>query len=173
MPTLKVRFFKYNFYHDQRLLFQHVSIKFPLRCNLSCLPIGTINIKDNDSLAARVAVEIGADLAILMSDVDGIYNKPPSKDEARIMHTFVPSDLKNIEFGGASDVGTGGMESKVKSALWALDHGVSVVICNGMQYNTIRKIYAGERTGSFFTNAEDVSVPVEVMAINGKIIAAL
>jgi len=129
---------------------------------------GTINIKDNDSLAARVAVEIGADLAILMSDVDGIYNKPPSKDEARIMHTFVPSDLKNIEFGGASDVGTGGMESKVKSALWALDHGVSVVICNGMQYNTIRKIYAGERTGSFFTNAEDVSVPVEVMAINAR-----
>ena len=118
-------------------------------------------------------MEIGADLAILMSDVDGIYNKPPSKDEARIMHTFVPSDLKNIEFGGASDVGTGGMESKVKSALWALDHGVSVVICNGMQYNTIRKIYAGERTGSFFTNAEDVSVPVEVMAINGKSIAAL
>lgn len=104
-----------------------------------------------------------------MSDVDGIYNKPPSHDEARIMHTFIPSDLHNIEFGGTSDVGTGGMESKVKSALWALHNGTSVVICNGMQYNTIRKIFNSERVGSFFTLAEDVSVPVEVMAQNGKI----
>ena len=131
--------------------------------------IGTPGIKDNDSLAARVSVEIGADLAILMSDVDGIYNKPPSHDEARIMHTFVPSDLKDIEFGSASDVGTGGMESKVLSALWALKNGTSVVICNGMEYNSIRRIFKGERCGSFFTNAEDVSVPVELLAQNGKI----
>ena len=103
-----------------------------------------------------------------MSDVEGIYNKPPSQDEARIMHTFVPSDLNSIEFGKASDVGTGGMESKVKSALWALENGTSVVICNGMTHNTIRKVFAGERCGSFFTNAEDVSIPVEVMAHNGN-----
>ena len=127
-----------------------------------------IGIKDNDSLAAKVAVEIGADLAILMSDVDGIYNKPPNEDGARIMHTFLPSDLNNIKFGAASSVGTGGMESKVKSALWALERGTSVVICNGMEYNTIRKIYNGSRTGSFFTNAEDEGIPVEVMAQNGK-----
>jgi delta-1-pyrroline-5-carboxylate synthetase len=133
--------------------------------------IGTPGIKDNDSLAARVGVEIGADLAILMSDVDGIYNKPPSHDEARILHTFVPSDLKDIEFGGASDVGTGGMESKVLSALWALKNGTSVVICNGMQFESIRRIFRGERCGSFFTNAEDVSVPVELLAQNGRIIS--
>ena len=103
-----------------------------------------------------------------MSDVEGIYNKPPDHDGARIMHTFVPSDLPSIKFGEASNVGTGGMESKVKSALWALDRGTSVVICNGMEYNTIRKIFAGQRTGSFFTNAEDESIPVEVMAQNCK-----
>ena len=85
------------------------------------------------------------------------------------MHTFVPSDLKDIEFGSASDVGTGGMESKVLSALWALKNGTSVVICNGMEYNSIRRIFKGERCGSFFTNAEDVSVPVELLAQNGKI----
>ena len=124
-------------------------------------------------MAAKVAVEIGAELAILMSDVDGIYNKPPSQDGARIMHTFVPSDLSTIEFGACSNVGTGGMESKVKSALWALDRGTSVVICNGMEYNTIRKIFAGQRTGSFFTNAEDESIPVEVMAQNGKLIRSV
>merc|ERR1712218_3517 len=102
-------------------------------------------------------------------DDDGIYNKPPTHDEARIMHTFVPSDLKDIEFGKASDVGTGGMESKVLSALWALENGTSVVICNGMQFDSIRRIFAGERCGSFFTNAEDVSVPVELLAQNARI----
>ena len=97
-------------------------------------------------MAAKVAVEIGAELAILMSDVDGIYNKPPSQDGARIMHTFVPSDLSAIEFGACSNVGTGGMESKVKSALWALDRGTSVVICNGMEYNTIILLRISQRS---------------------------
>ena len=108
-----------------------------------------------------------------MSDVDGIYNKPPSHDESRIMHTFVPSDLNTVEFGEKSDVGTGGMESKVKSALWALHNGTSVVICNGMTHNTIRRIFASERVGSFFTMSEDITVPVEVMAQNGKIYSHL
>ena len=57
------------------------------------------HFQDNDSLASRVAVEIGADLAILMSDVDGIYDKPPSHDNARVIHTFVPSDVGKVEFG--------------------------------------------------------------------------
>merc|ERR1719403_111998 len=83
---------------------------------------GSLAIKDNDSLAARISVEIGADLAILMSDVEGIYNKPPSADDARIMHSFIPKDLETVEFGEKSETGTGGMESKVKSALWALEH---------------------------------------------------
>ena len=65
-------------------------------------------LKDNDSLASRVAVEIGADLAILMSDVDGIFDKPPSQDNSRVIHTFIPSDLSKIEFGAKSNVGTGG-----------------------------------------------------------------
>ncbi len=128
---------------------------------------GTLGIKDNDSLAARVAVETKADLAILMSDVEGIYDKPPSAGNARVMHTFNPRDVSNVKFGAKSDVGTGGMESKVKSALWALENGVSVVICNGMKYNTIRKIMRGNKIGSFFTKAEPDVVPVELMAKNG------
>lgn len=54
-------------------------------------PEGVLGIKDNDSLAARVAVETKADLAILMSDVDGIYNKPPAEEDARVMHSFHPN----------------------------------------------------------------------------------
>ncbi len=135
-------------------------------------PEGVLGIKDNDSLAARVAVETKADLAILMSDVDGIYDRPPSASigdgSARVLHSFHPKDFDQIEFGEKSETGTGGMESKVRSALWALDNGSSVVVCNGMRYNTIRKIMAGEKVGSFFTKADGDAVPVEVLAKNGR-----
>ena len=43
-----------------------------------------------------------------MSDVDGIFDKPPSQDNSRVIHTFIPSDLSKIEFGAKSNVGTGG-----------------------------------------------------------------
>ncbi len=75
-----------------------------------------------------------------------------------------------MTFGTKSNVGTGGMESKVKSAMWALDHGSSVVICNGMKYNTIRKIIDGEKIGTFFSQATNDSSPVDVMAKNGLLI---
>ena len=77
-------------------------------------------------------------------------------------------DANKIAFGEKSESGTGGMESKVKSALWALDNGSSVVICNGMKYNTIRKVMRGEKVGSFFTKTESETIPVEVLAKNGE-----
>jgi delta-1-pyrroline-5-carboxylate synthetase len=129
---------------------------------------GILGIKDNDSLAARVAVETKADLAILMSDVDGIYDKPPAYDNSRVMYTFNPCDLNLVKYGEKSAAGTGGMESKVKSALWALENGSSVVICNGMKYNTIRKIMAGQKLGSFFTQAEPDVMPVEILAKSAR-----
>ena len=103
-----------------------------------------------------------------MSDVDGIYDKPPSHDNARVIHTFIPSDESKVEFGAKSNVGTGGMESKVKSALWALDNGTSVVICNGMKYRTIRKIIDGEKVGTFFARNNVDGQPAEILAKNGN-----
>lgn len=63
-----------------------------------------IAIKDNDSLSAMLAANIQADLLILMSDVDGIYNKPPWEDGARLMHTYTSSDRNSIQFGTKSKV---------------------------------------------------------------------
>ena len=99
---------------------------------------GMLNITDNDSLACRVAVEVGADLSILMSDVDGIFNKSPAEEGAKIFSYFNPKDIDKITFGEKSNLGTGGMESKVDSASYALNHGCSVIICNGLKYSTIR-----------------------------------
>ncbi|XP_032591564.1 delta-1-pyrroline-5-carboxylate synthase isoform X1 [Drosophila grimshawi] len=130
-----------------------------------------IPIKDNDSLSAMLAAEVQADLLILMSDVDGIYNKPPWEDGAKLMHTYTSDDVNSIEYGTKSKVGTGGMDAKVKAATWALDRGVSVVICNGMQEKAIKTIVGGRKVGTFFTESTESAntVPVEVMAENARI----
>lgn len=136
---------------------------------LSSLGKKIISLKDNDSLAAMLAAEVQADLLILMSDVDGIYTCPPSQEGARLIHTYT-SDMRDIvQFGKKSRVGTGGMDSKVKAATWALERGVSVVICNGMQEKAIKTIIEGRRLGTFFTDAAPVSsASVDVLAENAR-----
>ncbi|XP_066145413.1 delta-1-pyrroline-5-carboxylate synthase [Euwallacea fornicatus] len=129
-----------------------------------------ISLKDNDSLAAMLAAEVQSDLLILMSDVDGIYNKPPWEPGARFLHTFSSEQRQTIEFGQKSKVGTGGMDSKVNSAIWALDRGVSVVICNGYAKEAIKTILSGRKIGTFFTDSAVVgSVPTEVIAENARV----
>ncbi|KAM3958459.1 delta[1]-pyrroline-5-carboxylate synthase isoform 1-T1 [Aphomia sociella] len=127
-----------------------------------------IGIKDNDSLSALLAAEIQSDLLIMMSDVDGIYNKPPWEDGARMMHTYTSKE--QVQFGQKSKVGTGGMDSKVNAATWAMARGVSVVICNGMQEKAIKTIISGRKVGTFFTDyVTTSSTSVDVMAENARL----
>ncbi|XP_063696390.1 delta-1-pyrroline-5-carboxylate synthase [Culicoides brevitarsis] len=129
-----------------------------------------LNIKDNDSLAAMLASEVQADLLILMSDVDGIYSKPPWEDGARLMSVCTLDDINSIKFGEKGKVGTGGMDSKVKSAAWALDRGVTGIICNGDQEEAIKKIISGRKVGTFFTQSSaGGSATVEVLAENARV----
>lgn len=66
-------------------------------------------------------------------------------------------------------VGTGGMDSKVSAATWAMDRGVSVVICNGMQEKAVKTIVGGRKVGTFFTESlAGSSNSVEAMAENGN-----
>jgi len=113
-----------------------------------------LKITDNDSVACSIAVEVGADLVILMSDVEGIYDKPPSHEGAKLLDYVTPKDLHNILFAGTSAVGTGGMQSKVESGSYALEHGCSAVICSGLNFNTIRNIMSGMKVGTMFTPLE-------------------
>ncbi|CAF4708124.1 unnamed protein product [Rotaria sp. Silwood1] len=125
-----------------------------------------IVINDNDSLAARLAVLISADLLLIMSDVNGLYTEPPPLEGSRLLYTFCPKqDLQLISFGPRSKVGTGGMESKVKCASWALDHNVAVVISNGQIDKAILHIIDGKKIGTFFTNAPAEKIPVDVQAL--------
>uniref|UniRef100_A0A8C6Q415 Delta-1-pyrroline-5-carboxylate synthase n=1 Tax=Nothobranchius furzeri TaxID=105023 RepID=A0A8C6Q415_NOTFU len=129
---------------------------------------GIISIKDNDSLAARLAVEMKADLLITLSDVEGLYNNPPGTDDAKLIDTFYPGDQQSITYGTKSRVGIGGMEAKVKAALWALQGGTSVVIANGtnpkVTGHVITDIVEGKKVGTFFSEIKPAGPSVEEQA---------
>lgn len=126
---------------------------------------GVISIKDNDSLAARLAVEMKADLLIALSDVEGLYNSPPGTDDAKLIDIFYPGDQQSITYGTKSRVGIGGMEAKVKAALWALQGGTSVVIANGthpkVTGHVITDIVEGKKVGTFFSEIKPAGPSVE------------
>jgi len=91
-----------------------------------------IKFGDNDRLAALVAVLVEADALVLLSDVDALYDMPPTKEGAKRIHTVkFGEDLGGVEIGGSStNVGTGGAVTKVSAAKVATEAGVSVLLTN-------------------------------------------
>src|ERR1700757_3742005 len=89
-----------------------------------------IRFGDNDRLSALVAHLVGADALVLLSDIDGLYDSDPRKvSESRfIPEVSGPADLEGVVAGQSSHLGTGGMASKVSSALLAADAGVPVLL---------------------------------------------
>ncbi|GFQ04808.1 delta-1-pyrroline-5-carboxylate synthase [Phtheirospermum japonicum] len=84
---------------------------------------------DNDSLAALLALELKADLLVLLSDVEGLYSGPPNDPNSKMIYTYVKQKhLGAITFGDKSRVGRGGMTAKVKAAVGAADAGTPVII---------------------------------------------
>lgn len=84
---------------------------------------------DNDSLAALLALELKADLLVLLSDVDGLYSGPPSDPQSKLIHTYVKAKHQTeITFGDKSRLGRGGMTAKVKAAVHAANAGIPVII---------------------------------------------
>ncbi|KAH0623859.1 hypothetical protein JD844_007030 [Phrynosoma platyrhinos] len=140
-----------------------------------------ISVKDNDSLAARLAVEMKTDLLIILSDVEGLFDSPPGSDDAKLIDIFYPGDQQSVTFGTKSRVGMGGMEAKVKAALWALQGGTSVVIANGthpkISGHVITDIVEGKKVGTFFSEVKPAGPTVEQQAemarAGGRSLAAL
>ncbi len=109
---------------------------------------------DNDRLSAIVAALIGADLLILLSDIDGLYTDDPRTNEKAQFISLV-SEITGefLNMGKAtsgSDVGTGGMAAKLAAARIATDSGSDMVIANGEQVEVIHQIIEGEEKGTLF-----------------------
>lgn len=112
------------------------------------------NFGDNDRLSAIVAALIGADLLILLSDIDGLYSDDPRKNkDAEFISLVREITPKLLEMGKAetgSDVGTGGMAAKLAAARIATDSGADMVIANAGKVDVIQRIFNGEEVGTLF-----------------------
>lgn len=113
-----------------------------------------IQFGDNDRLSAIVAALIGADLLILLSDIDGLYTDDPRKNpQARfisLVEEITPELLSMGKDTSGSDVGTGGMSAKLAAARIATDSGSDMIIANGEDVDIVHDLMKGEDKGTLF-----------------------
>ncbi|MFQ6036820.1 MAG: glutamate 5-kinase [Sedimentisphaerales bacterium] len=108
---------------------------------------------DNDRLSALVASKIDADLLIMLSDIDALYDKNPRKfaDAQPIPAVYeITADIVRSAAGTSSKYGTGGMKTKIEAAKIASNAGCRMVLANGRLKNVIGRIMAGEEIGTIF-----------------------
>ena len=110
-----------------------------------------VNFSDNDILSVLVASAIGADMIIILSDVDGLYTADPQEPGAQLIKTVdaITPELKS-SLNGKSKLGRGGIQSKIKAAEIATSCGIPVVIANSRRENVLLDILAGKDVGTFF-----------------------
>jgi len=112
-----------------------------------------IKIGDNDTLAARSAILWSADLLILFSDIDGVYNKNPKEfsDAALIEEVRdIEALRKDISIGAANDFGTGGITTKLEAAQMAISYGIPVILAHGGRSRCLETLAAGGQKGTAF-----------------------
>lgn len=112
-----------------------------------------IQFGDNDTLSAIVSALVQADLLILLSDIDGLFTDDPNKNpDAKFIEYVdrVDEHFEQMAKGSASDVGTGGMTTKINAAKLATSAGADMIIANGSDMGIIHKIIEGERIGTMF-----------------------
>jgi len=108
---------------------------------------------DNDKLSALVASKVDADLLILLSDIDALYDRNPRKfaDARAIPAVFeITADIIRSAGGRGSTHGTGGMKTKIEAAKIAANAGFRIVLADGRVKNVISRIIAGEEIGTVF-----------------------
>lgn len=113
---------------------------------------------DNDRLSAIVTSIVGADLLILLSDIDGLYTDDPNTNpDARFISQVDRIDDDLLDMGkstSGSNVGTGGMATKLIAARIATGSGADMVIANGNDIDNITKVMAGEDVGTLFVSSK-------------------
>ena len=119
-----------------------------------------IRYGDNDRLAARVATMMSADLLVLLSDVDGLYDKPPGKGSGAKRIPVVPRITREIEGmagASASETARGGMLTKIEAGKIATSGGTHMVIASGRVAHPLRAIVEGAACTWFLTPANPVT----------------
>ena len=113
-----------------------------------------IVIGDNDTLAAIVAQSIGADLLILLSDIDGLYTADPHLDpDATLIPSVTTLDetIRSLAGTNVTSQGTGGMVTKLRAAAICMESGCDMIIANGNRPANLYDILDGKQIGTRFT----------------------
>jgi len=130
-----------------------------------------IRFGDNDNLSATVVNLVGADLLVILTDVDGLYDRPPDRKEAGPRRSepkasevhgagdraklydvveSIGAEIERAAQGSASAFGRGGMTTKLQAAQAAARCGASTVLCNGNAKDVLLRVASGERVGTLF-----------------------
>lgn len=117
-----------------------------------------IRFGDNDTLAALVATMIHADLVVVLSDIDGLYDADPRiTEEARLLEQVdeLTEDLVAAAGGSGSAVGSGGMATKIEAARVLMRAGIPMVVCDGRRSGVVVDAVAGRQCGTVFEPGDD------------------
>lgn len=112
-----------------------------------------IEFGDNDTLSATVATLVEADLLIILSDIDGLYDSDPRQNaDAKLISVVEKTDesIEALAGGAGSGLGTGGMITKVHAAMEATKNGVDMLIANGAEPDVLYDILDGKQIGTLF-----------------------
>ncbi len=112
-----------------------------------------IAVGDNDTLGAIVAVSIGADVLVLLSDIDGLYTADPHTDpNAKLIQTVkeITPEILALAGGCGSALGTGGMKTKLRAAAMCVQSGCDMIIANGADPQLLYRLADGEAIGTRF-----------------------
>ncbi len=123
-----------------------------------------IEFGDNDSLSAVVAAVVHADLLIMLSDIDGLFTDDPRMNpQAQFISHVREIDETILALGKdtSSNVGTGGMSTKINAARLASSFGVDTVIANASDFRIIHRLAGGEEIGTYFENHPSSSITLE------------
>ncbi|KAM7526391.1 hypothetical protein LguiA_016293 [Lonicera macranthoides] len=128
---------------------------------------------DNDSLADLLAMELKADLLLLLSDVEGLYSGPPSEPGSKLIHTYIRETHEGlVTYGDKSRKGRGGMNAKVKAATNAAYSGIPVIIASGFVADNIIKVLNGERVGTLFHKDAHLWISISEVGAHEMAVAA-
>ena len=118
--------------------------------------VDEIKIGDNDTLAALTAALWNADLLIVLSDIDGVFDKDPKANkDAKLIELVQNAEAleESIDIGEKSSFGTGGIATKIEAAAKVNKFGIPMLLLNGSKQHIIRDGLAGEAKGTLFVSS--------------------
>jgi glutamate 5-kinase len=115
--------------------------------------IDRLKFGDNDTLSAKVAGLVDANYLVILSDIDGLYNADPTKNiHAKLLEyvTEITPEIEAAAGGSGSDIGTGGMKSKIEAVKIAMASGITTFLGNSSHKNVVVDAVLGKARGTYF-----------------------